>query len=63
MGTHLLRTLVIMLCLGWLAGCNRKSTGDSAASDTSTGKAAQNYTASERAAAAKLKRVRDPIED
>jgi hypothetical protein len=63
MGTHLLRTLVIVLCLCWLAGCNRQSTGDSAASDMSAGKAADNYTASERAAAAKLKQVRDPIEE
>ena len=54
---------MIVLCLCWFAGCNRQSTGDSAASDTSAGKAADNYTASERAAAAKLKQVRDPIEE
>lgn len=59
-GTLALRLFALFLCLGSLSACQKQSTDDTTAAEK---KEATKYTAEEQAAAAKLKEVRDPIED
>lgn len=60
MTRHSLRIPLALLCLGFLPACQRASTDDSTANKR---KAPEGYTAEEHTAAARLKEVRDPIED